>query len=209
MTTKNRGGQATWWHMCQKEDDMSSYSEGQSHQLMDALEAKGFTPDHLTKLGQFKDLLLIREVLDGRAEIKPVEYLVDLDADPFVPKGWKVVEHRKGGQFKYDPAKVGLYLSKEQQKGKVIVGNDLRKELKNQSVMNTNLLDFYLKKENQHLIPEEWKGKAIFFWGTIYCGPNGSLCVRYLCWDGGGWDWNYNWLDFEFDGSRPAAVSAS
>ena len=188
---------------------MSSYSEGQTHQLMDAFEAKGFTPDHLTKLGQFRDLSLIREVLDGRAEIKQVEYLVDLDAEPFLPDGWKVEEHKKGGQFKYDSAKVGLYLSKGQQKGKMIVGNDLRKELKNQPVYNANLLDFYLKKENQHLIPEEWKGKAIFFWGTIYRFSVGLLCVRYLCLDCDRWYWRCGWLGYEFDGDSPATVSAS
>ncbi len=188
---------------------MSSYSEGQTHQLMDAFEAKGFTPDHLTKLGQFRDLSLIREVLDGRAEIKRVEYLADLDADPFLPDGWKVEEHKKGGQFKYDSAKVGLYLSKGQQNGKVIVGNDLRKELKNQPVYNANLLDFYLKKENQHLIPEEWKGKAIFFWGTIYHSSGGRLYVRCLDWSRDRWDWFYCWLGGGFFGGDPATVSAS
>lgn len=51
------------------EEDMSSYKEGQTHQLANALEAAGFTPDHLTKLGQHSKLGDFRLVLDGRAEI--------------------------------------------------------------------------------------------------------------------------------------------
>jgi hypothetical protein len=61
--------------MCQKEEDMSSYSEWQVHQLVDKLEAEGFTAEHITKLGQYANLGDIRLVLDGRAKIVilPVE----------------------------------------------------------------------------------------------------------------------------------------
>ncbi len=38
---------------------------------------------------------------------------------------------------------------------------------------------------------------------------DGNLYVRYLYWKDGQWNWNYNWLDNEFDGQNPAAVSAS
>lgn len=186
---------------------MSSYKEGQLHQLAERLEKEGFTPEHLTKLGQFKDISLIRDVLDGRAEIKRMEYLVDLGADPFVPEGWSVVEHKKCGQFKYDPTKVGLYLEKKQQNGMVIAGDVLRWKLKNQPVYNSNLLDFWLK--NPHLIPEDYKGKAVFFWGTIYRSAGHGLCVRFLCWDGGGWGWHSYWLVNDFYDNHPAAVSAS
>lgn len=53
---------------------MSSYSEGQVHQTMDALEAAGMTAGHLTKLGQSpKTIEGLRLVLDGEAEIRPIE----------------------------------------------------------------------------------------------------------------------------------------
>ncbi len=52
---------------------MSSYSEGQTHQLMDRLEAEGFTADYITKLGQYKRLGDFRLVLDGQAEIVAVK----------------------------------------------------------------------------------------------------------------------------------------
>jgi len=181
---------------------------GQANEIKLALRREGsWTNEEIKMLCERKGFLTqVREALLGRAEIKQVEYLVDLDADPFVPADWTVVEHRKGGQFKYDSAKVGLYLSKGQQNGKVIVGNDLRKELKNQPVYNANMLDFYLK--NQHLIPKEWKGKLVFFWGTIYRHSVGGLCVRYLYWDGGRWGWYCYWLDDDWGGSRPAALRA-
>jgi hypothetical protein len=53
---------------------MSSYSEGQTHQLMGALEKAGFTPAHLTQMGQSqKQLILFRSCLDGTSKVKPVQ----------------------------------------------------------------------------------------------------------------------------------------
>ncbi len=159
----------------------------------------------LTNLG-----LLIKEVTTRKEETMPIattKHVIDLDADPFVPDGWKVVEHLKGGQFMFDPAKVTLHLDEAQKGGGVIVGNQLRLKLKGRPVYNANLCDFYLK--NPHLIPEEWKGKVVFFWGTIYRSSYGDLCVRYLVWGGDEWHWRFNWLDDHFSDDNPAAVPAS
>lgn len=38
---------------------------------------------------------------------------------------------------------------------------------------------------------------------------DGNLYVRYLYWNDGQWNWNYNWLDNEFSEQNPAAVSAT
>ena len=38
---------------------------------------------------------------------------------------------------------------------------------------------------------------------------NGNLYVRYLYWNEGKWNWNYNWLDNQWDDQNPSAVSAS
>jgi hypothetical protein len=132
---------------------------------------------------------------------------VDLDADPFVPDSWSVEEHQKGGQFTWDAAKVSLYLSKKQQNGKGIEGNKLREELKDRPVFNANLLDYLLA--HTHLIPEEWKGKAVFFWGTIYRDRDGDLRVRCLIWGDGRWLWNALWLCLGWRARHPAAVPAS
>jgi hypothetical protein len=115
-------------------------------------------------------------------------------------------EHQKGGQFTWDASKVQLYISESQKKLRGIEGNELRKELADKPVYNANLLDYLLK--NPHLIPEEWKGKYVFFWGTIYRSSGGSLYVRDLYWRGGRWDWNGGLLDRGWGGSSPAAVPA-
>lgn len=108
-------------------------------------------------------------------EIATTKHTIDCDADPFLPNGWKVEEHRRGGQVEFDLSKVTLYLAEDQRCGKVIEGNELRKQLANQPVFNANVLDYLLK--NPALIPVEWKGKAIIFWGTVYRNSNGGLCV--------------------------------
>jgi hypothetical protein len=38
---------------------------------------------------------------------------------------------------------------------------------------------------------------------------DGNLYVRYLNWDGKQWNWNYNWLDNDFNGNNPAALLAT
>jgi hypothetical protein len=133
-------------------------------------------------------------------------HTIDCFADPFVPKGWSVEEHRRTGDFVWDPSKVALYLSDSQKNGKVIEGAKLREELKDKSVLSANVLDYLLA--HSELIPEKWKGKYVFFWGTIYRDSDGLLHVRCLGWGGGRWDWRCSWLDGDWLDDGPAAVSA-
>ena len=180
---------------------------GQANEIKLAARRAGATNADLKRLSQGDVFAQILPVLRGLGEVIITKHIVDLDADPFVPDGWKVVEHTKGGKFEFDPRKIQLYLDEEQQDGRLIVGNKLREKLKGKAVFNANLLDFYLK--NPQLIPEEWKGKVVFFWGTIYRGSDGYLYVRCLYWDDSSWGWSYYWLDSGFHGPDPAAVSAS
>ena len=145
----------------------------------------------------------------GRAGVSaPERPIVDLAAEPLVPViGWEVEEHRGGGQLEWNPAQVELYFSFNQKDKKVIKGDELREELNGQPVCNANLLDFLLA--NPRLIPEEWKHKRVYFWGTIYRRFSGNLCVRCLCWDGSRWNWDYNWLDGDFRDYSPAVLFAS
>jgi len=183
----------------------TTYSIGAMNQLGDALENAGFSTEDVTKLKQFRNFKGLRDVLNGKAEISYPEHLIDCDANPFIPAGWSVEEHKKGGPLKFDPSKISLYLSKKQKKGS-IEGNDLRKELANQPVLNANVLDYLLA--HPELIPEEWKGKAVFFWGTIYRNSDGSLYVRYLLWRGSEWGWCYFWLGSDFHSDDPAALAS-
>lgn len=106
-----------------------------------------------------------------------IESIIDCDTSPYVPKDWTVEEHHKGGQLKFDTSQITPYLFAAQEMNST-EGNELREKLANKPCLNANVLDHLLA--NQHLIPEEWKGKVVFFWGTIYHNSNGHLCVRYL-----------------------------
>lgn len=48
---------------------MSSYTEGQTHQLMEALERSGFSSGDITKLGQSPDLRRVRSFIRGEDTI--------------------------------------------------------------------------------------------------------------------------------------------
>lgn len=123
-------------------------------------------------------------------------HIIDCDIDPFVPKGWEVEEHHKTGRLlELDVSKIQLYLSEEQRKGEVIKGNELRKKLTeaDRLVLNACVLDYLLI--HQELIPDDWKEKRIFFFGTIYRGGiHGSLRVRCFRWAINKWIWDYEWL---------------
>ena len=182
------------------------------NQLGDALEAAGFTPDDVTKLRSFSQLGEFNNVLKGNAKIVLVKHVIDCDALPYIPNGWEVrpedqLLNTVKGQLEWDPTKIALYLSESQKNGKVIKGEKLRKELGNQPILNANVLDFLLAHPD--LIPEEWKDKAVFFWGTTYRGSDGGLCVRCLTWHGSRWLWHCRWLDSDWGEAFPAVVRAS
>ena len=189
------------------QNDTFEMSTGQAHEFAMACGRNGLTHADVKKICEGATLADFRKVVRGHASIVVAQHVIDLDAEPFVPDGWSVDEHRKDGQFTWDSAKTGLYLSKAQKSGKWVEGNKLRKELAERPVFNANLLDYLLK--HPHLIPEEWKGKYVFFWGTIYRNSSGYLRVRCLCFGWDGWYWDYRWLDHDWRDDRPAALRAS
>lgn len=187
---------------------------GQANELKLAFRREGFSNEDIKALCERKGVLgQVRSVLLGHAEIKMIEHLVDLDKTPFIPDGWSIapdseqLPNRIRGKVKFDQSKIALHLDDSQKSGKVAEGNKLKKKLEKMPVYGAQQLDFYLA--NPHLIPEDWKGKVIFFWGTIYRSARGDLYVRYLCWSGDRWNWNYYWLGHGWDVRNPAAVSAS
>ena len=192
----------------------SEFGCGAGHQLAITAAKAGWELTDFTSLTQSEDKC--RQVLTylrGLSEIRPIEHLIDFDKAPSVPEGWMIVPdseqlpNRVRGVIKFTPAMVKLHLDAGQKNGKVIEGNELRKKLDKVPVYGAQLGDFYMA--NPHLIPEDWKGNAIFFWGTIYRRANGGLFVRCLFWDGDGWVWGCRWLVDGWSDSRPAAVSAS
>lgn len=202
--------------------DKSVMSARQSAELDHALERNGCTASDVKLLSQGTILAEVKKVLNGYAEIKLIEHVLNGDADPFVPNGWGVEVHTKNGQMKLERRGAHLYLngkkivlfaSERQQGGKRVCGHELREELSGKKVLNANVLDYLLA--HPELIPEAWKEKTngnttyIFFWGTVYRDSDGSLCVRCLSWHDGGWRWDDGWLGGGFHGSDPAALRAS
>lgn len=180
----------------------------QAGELKAAFRRGDWTNAEIKRACEGNLLARFRDVVRGHAEIKQVKYIIDCDANPFLPQGWHgVEEHKKGGQLKLDVSKIKLHLSPNQVNGKVIEGNKLRKELASEPVLNANVLDYFLA--HPELIPEEWKGNYIFFWGTIYRNSFGDLYVRCLYWDGGAWLWGDYWLGLDWSGISPAALLAS
>jgi hypothetical protein len=134
-------------------------------------------------------------------------YIVDCDAPPYVPEHWEVKEHHKGGWIEWDVSQVKLYVSSRQQNGLWIEGNKLRQELTQLRPYNANLLDFLLKRP--HLVPQEWRDKQVFFWGTVYRDRYGSMCVRCLRRLGDEFGWYRGLLDYDWGSNRPAAVRST
>ena len=205
-------------------DKFTFRSAGEIQEVEFALARSGWTHSLLKKATQGDFFGLIRAVLEGRADICRIErltesttvvmtqHLINCDAPPFIPDGWRVEEanqlmNRVRGVFEWDPNKVKLHLSPNQMSGKFIKGEQLQTELANESVLSANVMDYLLAHPT--LIPDEWKGKYVFFWGTVYRDSDGDLCVRSLYFGGGGWRSGYDWLGFDWRGDYPAAVRAS
>ena len=147
----------------------------------------------------------------GRVMVPP-KPSIDFDVDPFISEGWSIrpedqIQSRLKGRWELLIDKIKLYLDSSQTGDKTVRGDKLKDLLEGQPVLPAHVLDYLL--EHPDLIPESWKGKPIFFWGTIYCSSDGSLCVRCLYWDGGRWYWGNRWLDYVWFDYDPSAVCAS
>lgn len=123
---------------------------------------------------------------------------------PFIPDGWMIESHTPAGAFDLD--NVQLHLEPEQEKS-YLKGTILRERLKDKTCLDASVLDYLL--EHTDLIPETWKGKYVYFWGTIYRHSVGGLYVRCLCWRDGEWYWSNLWLGYYWRSGDPAAVLAS
>ena len=206
---------------------MSSYKEGQTHQLMNRFEEEGFTAEDLTKLGQFKDLAGIRGILHGTHEIVTKKHTIDLGAPPQLPfnrakvekhegKGVVEIELRSDDNLYIGGKKVELFLTESQKGDSRIVGHELRSELESGEwvLLNSNVLDYIY--DHPELFPEHWKKdengetRYIFFWGSVFRGPSfGGLCVRYLFWGGVSLLRYYGWLTSGWVRQGPSASVAS
>ena len=181
------------------------------------LVAKGASPEEIHSLVTNGGVLPISKVGDALMEIVHLtrgtaEHVIDCDAPVFVPDGWEVLSDseqlpsRVLDKIVFDPKKISLFLSEKQQTG-FVLGHNLRKDLSGKLVLGANVLDYLLA--HTEIIPEEWKSKIVFFWGTIYRSSDGYLYVRCLDWDNSPWRWRCDWLANDFSSDSPAALLAS
>lgn len=175
----------------------------QAAELKMAFRRNGWNNSQIKILSEGDILVRVLDVLEGRAYIQ-YGHLIDCDAAPFVPPGWTVEEHKKGGLWKWNP-RLRLHLLEKQEDGDM-KGAVLRISLANLPTLNANVLDYLL--DNPDLIPDEWRGKYICFWGTVYRHPHGYLFIRYLRWDGLRWGWDGYWLEDCFSTVSPAALAS-
>ena len=182
---------------------------GQANELKLAFRRADWSNDDIKRLCEGDVLADVRRVLRRQALIAAIEHIIDCDKDPYLPDGWKVEDHLKGDKLIWDASKVNLYLSDHQKNYKTIRGRQLLAELAGKPVLNANVLDYLLA--NKYIIPEEWKGKYVFFWGTVYSPLSGTLCVRYLFWSDRerSWAWNQRWLGTTCRDDEPAALLVS
>jgi len=131
---------------------------------------------------------------------------VDLDTEPFVPYGWSVVEHHKGGQVRMNlwrASYLELYYTNRQ----FVSGYDVLVDAGVARVANANLLDFFL--DHSELIPMSWENgyeKGIYFFGTVYSNSWGRPTVRGMVFKDGTWSKCCGYLDRRWDGPDGSAI---
>ena len=197
--TSNTKPATRLWTRCKERKNKSmqdTFDTTGTAQLLEvgySLKRNGWTPAEIKELSKGSVLWLVRQVILGNADIK---ITIDYNADPFIPEGWKVEEHLcREDQPQWNPADISLYIADSQREVESFKGYDLRMKLAMMPVLNANILDYLLA--NQVMIPEDWKHDhegyfyRIYFWGTIYRNTSGDLCVRYLHWRDGKWNWSH------------------
>jgi hypothetical protein len=197
------------------EEDIASFrnwiKEGESQSEDGKLlneETKKKILRNLEKVEQMKKNLDIGNIPEGDPEKQ-----IDTAQTPKIPSWLSSIEENDTslGTIEWDKEKYkdSLFLSPEQIAKKSIKGEDLLTLIKKEKipVLNANVLDYLL--EHKEEIPDEWKGKIVYFWGTIFRNSDGNRNVRCLYWDGSSWDDNSNWLDYDWGGSGPAVRLAS
>lgn len=123
--------------------------------------------------------------------------------EAWIPEGYTLEYHNANG--KVDLSKLALHLEPEQ-KEKYIRGEILAERMKEKG-LNSAVLKYLL--DNPKLIPKEWEGNWIYFFGTILRGPDGLRCVLCLYRFASRWYWDADWLEDGWHRGYPSAVLAS
>jgi hypothetical protein len=139
----------------------------------------------------------------------PVPFWINTDAEPNIPDGYTLIDHRRYGQILWTPDSVYLYQDMPQEHKP---GSTLYERLRGKRVANATTLGRLLRRPGQ--IPKEWKcneaGETIYihFWGTLFRDRYGNRWVKYLFWnmDEQFWDWSMSNLSTSHHGHRSYAA---
>lgn len=215
---------------------MSSYSEGQTHQLANALETAGYTAGEVTAFGQDKELLAqVRQVLRGLAKIVGEYFKLACDKSfspaKFIGRGWTVWKGPANGNglegdedrdvreddlpiIDWDQVVMETHL---QEKETLVHGEEKLKRV----IVSGNIQlggkaflslweDYQANRENSVLEKLRRKGVTrIYFFGLRLRSPRGSRGVLYLYFSGSEWGWDYFWLNNLWSAHHPSASLAS
>jgi hypothetical protein len=158
----------------------------------------------------------LNQFLAGNLEVRAVKHVIDCNADPFVPRGMKLVHHKRNGIRPVPPERIQLYCTESQLTREGQRGTVLRAEIESYTgVLNANVLDHLLA--DTAAISQSWKAQVrpdyqtiVCFQGTEYekdCGGP-RKCVRTLSWSEftGSWVSGIAWSDMLFHDFTPTAI---
>ena len=215
---------------------MSSYSEGQTHQLANAMEAAGYTPAEITALGQNSELLTqIKLVLMGLATIVRECFMLAcpkaFDPAKFIGNGWSVWKgpadgdglsgeeerDKRADEFDIVDWEQVLMETHLQENETSVLGEEKLKRANASGNIQLGDKQFASLWENykdkgKDSVPEKLrlKGvKVIYFFGTVLRDPYGDRCVLCLYLHGSEWYWDYRWLGDQWNADDPSASLAS
>ena len=161
------------------EDEKLVLDVDEASALKSAFRVAGWDAKQVRKFASGGHCRALRSVIDGYAEIRPREYIVDLGAIPKEPKSHQnklvLKKHvgagtatltREGDTLFLDDKKINLFVWKGQRKG--CLSGEIDKAVGGMLVLNVNVARCIAS--HPFLIPKRWclRFRKIFFWGTRF-----------------------------------------
>ncbi len=152
------------------------------------------------------------KVVHRTHHIVPIKYFVDGDSGmshlPSIPEGLKIHLHQKNGKLNWHHDVIGFDHDEPRSRAMNFkYGNEVLERFDGKTLPNASMLGFYLK--HPWLIPEEWKSQIVYFFGTIYLGPEGKLYAWRLEWHADKKTWSATLTCYELVFFPPNMVVAT
>lgn len=109
---------------------------------------------------------------------------------PWCPDGFTV--EKDNGNYTEEPSKISFKQASAAEEN-------------NKEALNSNTLKYFL--DHQDKTPTDWKGRYVYFFGTVLRDSRGGRYVLCLCWGDGAWRWGYRWLVNAFYAQSQSAVA--